>query len=120
MYTYKAKVIKVIDGDTIDLTVDVGFSITIKERFRLYGINTPEDSLGIPAKEYLALLLRELNNEIIITTVKKEKYGRYLVIISNNPIISSEDVPSTSRILFNGSLNQKMILSGHVVLYMLD
>ena len=42
-YTYRAKVIKIIDGDTIDVDLDLGFSVWLrKQRVRLYGIDTPE------------------------------------------------------------------------------
>ena len=42
MYQYKAKLIRVVDGDTVDAMIDCGFSTFKKERIRLYGINTPE------------------------------------------------------------------------------
>ena len=42
MYTYHAEVLRVVDGDTVDVLIDVGFSTFRKERVRLYGINTPE------------------------------------------------------------------------------
>ena len=43
MYEYRAKVIKVIDGDTIDVDIDLGFGVILaKQRIRLYGIDTPE------------------------------------------------------------------------------
>ena len=42
MYQYKAELIRVIDGDTVDAMIDCGFSTFKKERIRLYGINTPE------------------------------------------------------------------------------
>lgn len=42
MYQYRLSDINIIDGDTIDATIDLGFSITLRERIRLYGINTPE------------------------------------------------------------------------------
>ena len=42
MYQYRAKLIKVVDGDTVDALIDCGFSTFKKERIRLYGINTPE------------------------------------------------------------------------------
>ena len=42
MYEYKCELIKVVDGDTIDVLIDVGFSTFRKERVRLYGINAPE------------------------------------------------------------------------------
>ena len=57
-FCYNAKVVRVVDGDTIDLLVDLGFSIHHKVRVRLYGINTPESrtrdleekALGLKAK----------------------------------------------------------------------
>ena len=42
MYTYKAKLDRVVDGDTIDANIDLGFDITIHKRIRLAGIDTPE------------------------------------------------------------------------------
>ena len=42
MYTYKAKCTRVVDGDTIDASIDLGFDITINKRIRLAGINAPE------------------------------------------------------------------------------
>jgi micrococcal nuclease len=42
MYEYNAKVLRVVDGDTVDVLIDVGFSTFKKERVRLHGINTPE------------------------------------------------------------------------------
>ena len=62
MYEYKIKeVIKVVDGDTIDILIDLGFDLTKKERVRLAGIDTPEcrtknleeKELGLEAKEFL-------------------------------------------------------------------
>jgi len=42
VYKYNAKLIRVIDGDTIDALIDLGFNVWVKKRIRLYGINTPE------------------------------------------------------------------------------
>ena len=42
MYYYKAEVTRIVDGDTIDVSIDLGFSVSAKARLRLYGINTPE------------------------------------------------------------------------------
>lgn len=42
MYKYKAKIINIVDGDTFDAEVDVGFSITVTHRFVVEGIDTPE------------------------------------------------------------------------------
>ena len=42
MYTYKAKLVRVINGDTLDIETDLGFDIVIKQRLKLYGIDTPD------------------------------------------------------------------------------
>lgn len=60
-YIYKAKIINVVDGDTVDATIDVGFKMTTVQRLRLLGINTPEKnskdifekSRAIIAKDWL-------------------------------------------------------------------
>ena len=86
MYEYKAKVVKVYDGDTITALIDLGFGVTFKEKIRLYGINTPE----IRGKERPDGLIsrdrlreRILDKDVIIKTLKdkKGKYGRYIAEI---------------------------------------
>ena len=42
MYEYDAKVLRVVDGDTVDALIDIGFSVWVKKRIRLHGINAPE------------------------------------------------------------------------------
>jgi micrococcal nuclease len=84
MYRYKIKVIKVIDGDTIDCFIDLGFKITIKSRIRLAGIDTPETRTrnpeekiyGIEAKERLEFLLQD--SEVKILSHGLGKFGRVL------------------------------------------
>jgi micrococcal nuclease len=88
MYQYSAKLIRVIDGDTIDAEIDLGFKIFVKERIRLIGIDTPESrtrnlfekSWGLAAKDRLSELLADNNNDFIINTKidKKGKFGRML------------------------------------------
>ena len=83
-YEYKVKeVLRVVDGDTIDVLIDLGFGLTKKERVRVAGIDTPESrtrdlyekKLGLEAKEYLK---KELEQPITIKTEKDGKYGRML------------------------------------------
>lgn len=87
MYSYKAKVDKVIDGDTIDIIIDLGFDIKVKQRVRLARINTPEvrgeeRTAGIKAKEFVEDTLQGVQDLMVNTTKdKKEKYGRYLAEI---------------------------------------
>ena len=89
MYHYKAKVEKVVDGDTFDVVIDLGFKITTNQRIRMSGINTPEtynvkkDSeeyqKGMASKMYMEQRLAANNYEIELETEKTtEKYGRYL------------------------------------------
>jgi micrococcal nuclease len=93
MYEYRAKVVRVIDGDTIDLRVELGFHISVEDRFRLYGIDTPELNSSDPevrAKAVLAknrlIELLPVGLEVRIQTLKdkREKFGRYLAMVFIN------------------------------------
>ena len=89
MYEYRVKqVLKVVDGDTIDVIIDLGFDVSFTSRVRLAGIDTPESRttdarekiLGLEVKEYLKKAL-EGATDIVIRTEKadsSEKYGRIL------------------------------------------
>jgi len=80
LYTYRAYVEKVVDGDTLRLHIDLGFDTFIKEKVRLRGINTPEikTPAGQRAKRYVSMALKQAN-EIIVKTHWEDKYGRYLI-----------------------------------------
>ena len=80
-YVYDARIVKVIDGDTFDFEIDLGFSIHVKERMRLYGVNTPEIKgterpEGMKVKNYVSKKI--LNKTFEILVYKKGKYGRYV------------------------------------------
>lgn len=86
MYEYKIKeVVKIVDGDTIDILIDLGFGLTKKERVRLAGIDTPESrttnleekEMGLQAKDALTGML-ESAEEIKVKTEKDGKFGRML------------------------------------------
>ena len=110
MYEYFVKEVKnVVDGDTIDVIIDLGFDILFASRVRLAGIDTPESrttdkaekALGIEAKEYLKKQLKDAK-AVVIRTEKmdsSEKYGRILGWVYVNG--DSE------------SLNNKMINDGY-------
>jgi micrococcal nuclease len=85
---YVKKVTKVVDGDTIDVEIDLGFDISFSSRVRLAGIDTPESrtrdkmekSLGLESKEYLKKAI-DASKTVVIKTEKmnsSEKYGRIL------------------------------------------
>jgi micrococcal nuclease len=106
VYTYKiAKVNRVVDGDTIDITIDLGFSIHYDVRVRMYGINAPESRTrdleekkrGLAAKARLVQLLHD--GELTIKTSKDGtgKYGRLLGEIYSGDI----------------NINQQLIEEGH-------
>ena len=110
MYEYFVKeVTKVVDGDTIDVIIDLGFDIMFSSRVRLAGIDTPESrttdkvekSLGLESKEYIKKNLKDAK-PIVIKTEKmnsSEKYGRILgwLYINND----------------TESINDKMINDGY-------
>ena len=88
MYEYRATVDRVIDGDTVDLIIDLGFNIKIKIRGRLEGVDTPER--GHPDWSHATDVCKNLlqkaqaNNDseyLIVTTTKTGKYGRWIVRI---------------------------------------
>ena len=117
MYEYFVKnVTNVVDGDTIDVIIDLGFDILFSSRVRLAGIDTPESrttdkaekALGLEAKEYLKKSLKDAKS-VIIKTEKmdsSEKYGRILgwVYVDGNTV----------------SLNDMMINDGYAWGYLGD
>jgi micrococcal nuclease len=86
MYEYRAKVKRVVDGDTIDFVVDLGFSIHITIRTRLLGVDTPErghqdwSKATAKCRDYLSVVTDE-DGYVKIKTGKTGKYGRWLVEI---------------------------------------
>ena len=85
-YSYRAKLIRCVDGDTADLDVDLGFYLTARIRCRLTGVNTPERGQANfkEATAILETLIKEQSDEegyFNITTGKTGKYGRWLVVI---------------------------------------
>jgi len=89
MYEYRVKqVLKIVDGDTIDVDIDLGFDISFTQRVRLAGIDTPESrttdkkekALGLEVKQRLKDILSK-SSSVVIRTEKPdstEKYGRIL------------------------------------------
>ena len=95
MYQYKAKITRIIDGDTVDCDIDLGFKVILaKQRIRLYGIDTPESrtrdkvekKYGLLAKKYLVNFIEAENYQITLETSKgsgRGKFGRILGKILN-------------------------------------
>lgn len=114
MYTYKAKLIRIIDGDTIDAEIDLGFDTIVRKRIRLYGIDCPETRTkdlqekesGFAAKQRLTEVL---SREFIVETIlnKRGKYGRVLGII----YAIDENGEKTN-------INNLLVEEGHAVKYL--
>jgi micrococcal nuclease len=92
-YQYKAEVRRVVDGDTFDILIDLGFDTYRHGRVRLYGIDTPETrtknleekKMGLAAKEFTDQWIKKANSKVKIETIlnKNEKYGRILARVWN-------------------------------------
>jgi micrococcal nuclease len=93
MFQYKAELIRVIDGDTIEVRIDVGFNIFAKHIIRLAGVNCSELRSNVVEIKLLALRAKERvqnlleNPNITITTFKpypNDKYGRWVAQVTNS------------------------------------
>jgi endonuclease YncB( thermonuclease family) len=83
MHTYRAKITRVIDADTMDAVIDVGFRMTTHQRLRLLGVQAPEMSTvaGRAAKEWVEDFLAAHENHVTIMTHKTGSFGRWLAVI---------------------------------------
>jgi micrococcal nuclease len=113
-YIYRIKTVgKVVDGDTIDADIDLGFDISLTKRIRLAGIDTPESrttnlkekALGLESKEWMKKTLADAKDILIKTELpdSTEKYGR----IIGHLFINGQET----------SLNNQMIAEGYALAY---
>ena len=116
-YIYRIKsVLKVVDGDTIDAAIDLGFDISLTKRIRLAGVDTPESrttdvkekALGLEVKEWLKKKLEGQTDVIVKTELpdSTEKYGRIL----GHLFIGDKEVSAVNK---KKSVNQQMIAEGY-------
>ena len=116
-YIYRIKEIhKVVDGDTIDASIDLGFDISLEKRIRLAGVDTPESrttdvnekKLGLEVKEWLKKKLEGQTDIIVKTELpdSTEKYGRIL----GHLFIGDSEVSAVNK---KKSVNEMMIESGY-------
>jgi micrococcal nuclease len=120
MFQYAAKVVRVVDGDTIYFDVDLGFFIRITIETRLRGLNTPEirgaeREAGLKAKAYVEQVLPP-GALVILNTYKVEKYGRYLA-----DVYYFIGAKTREAILGKGiHLNKELLDKGLAVPYLAD
>jgi micrococcal nuclease len=117
MYTYKAKLLRVVDGDTCDAQIDLGFDVSVKKRIRFAGINAPESrtrdlkekARGLAAKDRVKAILAE-NPSFTLESTEIGKYGRVLGKIHINTL---DGVDGLTQIC----LNDLLIKEGHAKEY---
>ena len=109
MYIYNAKCLRVVDGDTVDAQIDLGFDTHKIIRIRLVGINAPESRTrdleekerGLAAKARVKQILKDNKNEFILHSQGVGKYGRCLGEIY----------------IGDSNLNDQLIQEGHATSY---
>jgi micrococcal nuclease len=110
MYEYRCEIVKIIDGDTVDVDIDLGFGVWLKkERIRMFGIDTPESrtrdleekKYGLAAKEFLTKWLSAGNITLKTQKDAEGKFGRILGELWYGDV----------------NINQKMIEEHHAVEY---
>jgi endonuclease YncB( thermonuclease family) len=119
MYQYKAQVKAVIDADTIDVLIDLGFGVHTMQRLRLYGIDAPEmkTEAGKIAKEYVksVLLGADASMFVYVRTLKdkKDKYGRKLAVLYFDPASMLLDHDESKIEMMASSFNLQIVRNGH-------
>lgn len=121
MYEYNAIVDNVVDGDTIDCTIDLGFHTWKKIRVRMEGINTPESRTrdleekerGLAAKARLEEILNFNNNKCILHVSGLGKFGRALASVFVDSLSPIEGEDGITLI----NVNKQLIEEGHAVEY---
>lgn len=114
-YLYKATLVRVIDGDTVVLSIDLGFKVTFQLNARLYGINAPEvhgttRDAGLAAAAYLRTLLAS-SSVLLVESKAIDKFaGRYDMVY--DMVLSTQ---AADGALVN--INNAMVASGHAVPY---
>ena len=123
MYTYRGEVKAVIDADTIDVLIDLGFGVHTMQRLRLYGIDAPEmkTEAGKIAKEYVKSVLLGVNGDnfeyIYVRTIKdkKDKYGRKLAVLYFGEGSMISDFNESKIEMMPDSFNKQIVRNGHAV-----
>jgi len=109
MFDYQCKVTRVVDGDTIDVNIDLGFKIWHKVRVRMLGIDTPESrtrnleekALGLASKARLKEILK--GRQISLECSKgKGKFGRVLATVWAADKLTGEDIDVNARLIEEG------------------
>jgi micrococcal nuclease len=126
MYEYNCKIVRVVDGDTVDVDIDLGFNHWIHgERIRLFGVDCPEcrstdpkeKAAGLAAKNFVKGLLHD-GGTYTLTTKEKGKFGRYLgvIMLTNKTSINAALVTENLAVPYHGQ-SKKEIEDAHAANY---
>ncbi len=117
-YKYKAKILRWIDGDTAEVLLDLGLTVSLTLRIRLYGINTAEVNSSDPVQRVKAKEALEFNrhwaaegNDVLVETHKPDKYGRWLGVFHKLAVNEAAEVENEK------SLNMLLIEAGLATAY---
>jgi micrococcal nuclease len=122
MFEYNCEVNRVVDGDTVDVIIDCGFSILHKARVRMYGIDTPESrtrdkdekARGLMSKDFL---VKELSKGDVVIKTKKDKKGKFGRILGefyvNDININQMMIHGFYAVAYNGQ-SKKEIEEEHI------
>ena len=125
MYDYRAKIVKVVDGDTVDVDIDLGFGVWLQdERVRLIGVDTPESrtrdltekAFGLAAKEFVKDFVGQ-DGDVVLETASydsKGKFGRILgdIVINGHPLTTAL-LDSHMAVQYNAE-NKALVQEAHL------
>jgi len=121
MYVYKAKLDRIIDGDTVDAVIDLGFDVSVHKRIRLAGIDTPESRTrdleekerGLASKARLEEMLE--GGEFILESNEVGKYGRVLGTLFVEK--ETDDNLTAEPQIMKVNINETLVREGYAVEY---
>ena len=119
MYEYSCRIVRVVDGDTVDIDIDLGFGVWLKkQRIRLYGVDTPESrtrdleekKYGLAAKKFVERHLPKGSKQTLRTRLDdRGKFGRILGEFVLTTQWEGKDIPTT--------INEQLVRQHHAVKY---
>ena len=111
-YSYRARVLLVIDGDTLWLDIDCGFGVWTKQKVRLRGIDAPElpTAEGVSAKDFVVQALEGISF-VAVSTTKPDKYDRYLADVFYLPGVEDPEEVLADGVFLNRSLHEAGLVS---------
>ena len=119
MYEYSCRIVRVVDGDTVDIDIDLGFDVWLKkQRIRLYGVDTPESrtrdleekKYGLAAKKFVEKRLPIGSKQTLRTKLDdRGKFGRILGEFLLSTEWEGKEIPTT--------INEQLVRQHHAVKY---